>query len=109
VKIMPAMLLLLLVAACGEESDALPPFEEIKTAVLAYANCINDAAQNPELQNGSVESGVDSVRRTCSSEREAALNKKAVPVFAKSVEEFDEIHDGLARTLVEDKAGEGTP
>jgi len=63
-------------AACTDASNQLPPFADIETATLAYVNCINNKA------------------------RSEALRLKAVPVMAKTISEFDDIHNGLAKYVV---------
>ena len=87
-------------AACNNGANQLPPFADIEKATLAYANCINDKAQSGLTQNDSAEASAAQVLRDCSDLRSEALRLKAVPVMAKTVSEFDEIHNGLAKNLV---------
>ncbi|WP_162925108.1 hypothetical protein [Aurantiacibacter odishensis] len=81
----------------------MPPFEEISSANLAYARCIDEAVKSLGVPSQPVGSDVAAVREQCSDARAHALRMRVVPVFAESIEAYDEIHDGLARSLLEDR------
>ena len=87
-------------AACSDGSNQLPPLADIEKATLAYANCINYKTRSDSSENTSVEASARRVLRDCRALRSEALRLKAVPVMAKTVSEFDEIHNGLARNMV---------
>ena len=96
---------LALLSACAEESEALPPRDEVDGATLAYAQCIDEAVDQLDLTAGSIDAQVQSVRDDCAQERNNALRMRAVPIFAPTIEEFDEIHDGLAESLINRRNG----
>jgi hypothetical protein len=87
-------------AGCSNGSNQPPPFADIEKSTLAYANCINDKAQSELAPDTSVEASVAQVLRDCRELRAEALRLKAVPVMAKTVVEFDEIHNGLAQNII---------
>jgi hypothetical protein len=88
------------VSACSDGSNELPPLADIEKATLAYANCIDDKARSESARSASMEESVTQVLRDCRELRSEALRLKAVPVMAKTVAEFDEIHNGLAQNMV---------
>ncbi|MGB3167789.1 MAG: hypothetical protein WBA68_13540 [Alteraurantiacibacter sp.] len=90
---------LLVCAGCEKMSDSEPSLEEISSATLAYANCIDGEATRAERFSLQDDAAVESILAACEEERSAALERRAVPVMAKTQAEFDETHEGLARTL----------
>ena len=94
------LLLVVFVSGCGAETKELPPFEDIQDAVVSHARCIDGAVNRLDLSSGTEDEMVSVVRNECSDEREMALRLKAVPVFEKTVADYDETQDGLARSLI---------
>jgi hypothetical protein len=78
----------------------MPPFEDIQTAVVEHARCIDDAVDGLDLSAGSIDDQLEIVRQDCSQERQRALRLKAVPVFEDTLEEYDTMQDGLAEALI---------
>ncbi|MCA0903410.1 hypothetical protein [Qipengyuania aquimaris] len=92
----------LFAAACGQSAEKEASFEDVSTATLAYANCINDEAAGSARHAGSQDEVVEVILRACDAQRSTALERGAVPTMAASQAEFDEIHEGLARSLLMD-------
>ena len=90
-----------LIGACDAQSVAMPPFEDIQTAVVEHARCIDGSVDDLSLFTGSREDQLEIVRGDCARERQRALRFNAVPVFEDTVEEYDAMQDGLAASLIE--------
>lgn len=101
---LPAIAAICAVAASecsGKATDRLPRLPTIDKATLAYANCVDVAAQKLTSQPD----GVDILARRavsgCRNLRAKALALKGVPVMFPAVAEHDGIHFDLAKHTVE--------
>jgi hypothetical protein len=84
----------------------MPDFEQTSAAVLAHARCIDETVKTSDVSTGTIEEQAKRIQQSCSSERDKALNLQAVPVFEPTVEQYDELHGGLASNLIAAKRKE---
>ena len=90
------------VSACsGKAADTLPPLPTIEKATLAYANCVDVAAQTLASQSDGVDVLAKRAVDGCRDLRAKALALKGVPVMFPTVAEYDAMHFGLAKQAIE--------
>lgn len=97
-----ALVSVIVVAACsGQAADSLPPLPTIEKATLAYANCVDSAAQKLAAGSGGADVLAQQAVDSCRELRKKALDLKGVPVMFPNVAEYDATHLGLARQTIE--------